>query len=129
MTRVTRDPDLVLDLSGAVHPSRRARTEMRRFLATRSVAMVEDAGMAVTEVVRRAGRAHSGSVCLRAWFDAPSRSLRVEIVEGGGEVDTTGLDVLSALSTSWGTASVDDGASVWFEMQPREMHDRRGRTS
>lgn len=80
---VTRPPDLELDLSGAAHPSRSARTEKRRFLATRSIAMVEDAGVAVTEVVRRANR--TGSVCLRAWFDTPTSCLRVEVIDGGGD--------------------------------------------
>ena len=54
-----RAPDLDLDLVRAAHPSRTARKEIRRFLATRSVGLVEDAGVATTEAVRRAARANS----------------------------------------------------------------------
>jgi hypothetical protein len=124
---MTRTPDLELDLAGAAHPSRSARKEVRRFLASRAIALVEDAGVAVTEVVRRIAQNRSDTISLRAWFDDGTSRLRIEILDGGGQLTLDGFTVLSALSTDWGAEPVTEGSAVWFEMQPREVHSRRGR--
>ena len=124
---ITRAPDLEVDLSGAAHPSRSARKEMRRFLATRAIALVEDAGVAITEVVRRVARSHSGRIVLRAWFDSSTSVLHVEVVDGVAELDPEGgFPVVAALSTGWGAESQEEGATIWFDMQPRNASDRRG---
>jgi hypothetical protein len=126
---MTRPPDLEIDLTGAAHPSRSARKEMRRFLATRAVALVEDAGVAVTEVVRTIAKNGGGSIIVYAWFDQDTSGLRVEVVDRGGDVITDEFPVVAALSTSCGTGPFDGEPGVWFEMQPRVVHDRRGRTA
>jgi hypothetical protein len=121
-----RPPDLDIDLTGAAHPSRSARKEMRRFLATRAIGLVGDAGVATTEVVRLAARSHSGRLQMRAWFDPQETKLRVEVIDADGNLASAGFPIVAALSTSWGTVPDEDGAIVWFEMHPREVHQSRG---
>jgi hypothetical protein len=123
---MTRDPDLEVDLTGAAHPSRSARKEMRRFLATRAIGLVQDAGVAITEVVRRAAQSHSPTLQMRAWYEPSMSKLRVEVFDGDGELVSAGFPIVEALSTDWGAEPRPDGAAVWFEMQPREVHQRRG---
>ena len=102
---------------------------MRRFLARRSIGLVEDAGDAVTDLVRVAARRPHAVVRLRAWFHEDTGTLRVEVTDadGSGEVMTADMPVVAALSTRCGTGVLDDGPGAWFEMETTAAHLRPGR--
>ena len=125
----TRDPDLDLDLAGAAHPSRAARKEMRRFVARRAIALVEDAGEAVSDVARTVARRPGSSIRLRAWFDGDTGQLRVEVTDIGNlaPIGIVDMPVVAALTTSCGTGDLDGAPGAWFEMESTDVHARRGR--
>ena len=64
----------------------------------RAIGLVEDAGVAITEVVRAARQLVGHPASSVRGSTTPHARLRVEVVDGGGDIDTSRLAVLTALS-------------------------------
>ena len=121
-----RAPDLVVDLSLAAHPSRTARKEMRRFLAPRAVSLVHDAGTAIAEVVRLAGRDQSRGLRICAWYDSAAALLRVEVECAEPATATGPFPIVAALAARSGVETRAPGDVVWFEMHDVDSRSREG---
>jgi hypothetical protein len=117
MTASPGSSDFELDLERRIFPTRAARTEIRRFVASYAIGLVLIAGDLVEEAVRAAVAAGSAGLFLRAAYrDA---TLFIEITDTNARLAAARFNLVEAQASAWEAVTGGDGSRLTIELRRR----------